>query len=398
MPRDSQSWGGAAGLWVTAAGWAAAAERRFGNAWVVTPSRASSPAAALELASESPPALVRGSRFGWMPDMTRTAAKDVRTLLAARRWRDVGDDGPWADHELAFVWQHHDPWFGAAEPLASRRHTPLVLYVHAPQVWEAARWGVRRPGWGRLIEQFGERPHMQRADIVLCVSNEVAAEVLRIGANERRVLVSPMAVDPHFFSPSVSGTSVRERLGLGDRPVVGWAGSFRAFHRLEDAIRAFREVVKRQPDAMLLLVGGGSQRHSLEVLVDDLDLRSSVVFAGQVPPTEMPKYVAAMDVPLVVAQAGQAFHYSPLKLREYMSAGKAAVAPAIGEVARTIVDRDTGVLYSPGRLDELADAVSELIGNPALRRRIGEAARSYVLGEATWDVQLLRLLERLPQS
>ncbi len=355
MPRPSHSWGGAAALWVTAAGWAAAAERRLGNAWVIGPDEIACPARALELAGESPPATSGTSRHRWIPTPLRIAAKDARNLRRARGWRDVGDEGPWASHAVAFVWQHHDVFFGAGEPLARRHDCPLVLYVHAPQVWEATRWGVRRPGWGAALERLGERPHLLRADVVLCVSEEVATEVRRLDVPADRVLVSPMAVDANRFSPAVSGAGVRERFGLGARPVVGWAGSFRAFHGIEDAIRAFVRVVERHPDSSLLLVGGGSQQASIKMLVHESGLGESVVFTGPVPASEVPAYVAAMDVPLVVARAGQGFHYSPLKLREFMSAGKATVAPRVGDVARTIADGESGVLYDPGDIDELSD-------------------------------------------
>ena len=89
----------------------------------------------------------------------------------------------------------------AGAPLALRHRCPLVSYVHAPQVWEAAQWGVRRPGWGRLVERYGERPQLVASDVVAVVSDEVAAQVARLGVDERRILVSPMAVDARAIRP-----------------------------------------------------------------------------------------------------------------------------------------------------------------------------------------------------
>jgi glycosyltransferase involved in cell wall biosynthesis len=270
-----------------------------------------------------------------------------------------------------------------------------VLYVHAPQVWEGARWGVHRPGWGGFLERHGERPHLLAADVVLCVSEEVAAEVRRIGVTPGRVHVSPMAVDPEQFSPDVSGADVKQRHALGDRPVVGWAGSFRAFHGLDHGLRAFRLVLDRHPDAAFLLVGGGSQLEPLRSLADDLHLGDAAVFTGPVPNVAMPEYIAAMDVPLVLAPAGAPFHYSPLKLREFMSAGKPSVAPRIGDVARTIEDGRSGLLYEPGDVTELADAIGQLLADASARADLGRYARAYILREGTWERQLDMLLAAL---
>ena len=78
-----------------------------------------------------------------------------------------------------------------------------------------------------------------------------------------------------------------------------------------------------------------------------LGLRN-VVMTGTVGYLEIPEHVAAMDVAVITDRGTGSFHYSPLKLREYMAAGKAVIAPRIGEMARWLADGEDAVLVESG--------------------------------------------------
>jgi glycosyltransferase involved in cell wall biosynthesis len=386
MPRPSNAWSSAAGLWVTAAGWAAAGSRRFGHAWVVTPDATAKPETALSYATAHYAQVAGASRASWVPRTLRTAAKDAVQYRRIDRFQ-VGP-GPWQSRELALVWQHHEVYHHAGIDLARRHHCPVVLFVHAPQIWEARQWGVRRPGWGQFLERKGEVPQLCAADAVACVSDEVAREVIRMGALPSRVVVTPMAVDPERFSPDISGDAVRSHYGLDDDPVVGWLGNFRRFHGLEMALEAFAEIRRQVPTARMLLVGDGPERSSIEADADRLGLREAIVFTGGVPHLDMPEHLAAMDVALVLARGGESFHYSPHKMREYLACGVPVVAPAVGDVARMMHDGEDALLYEPGDTRAVARATLRLLDDPDLRARIGKGGRDLVLREGTWDAQL----------
>lgn len=397
MPRSSTAWAGSAALWITVAGWAAAAERRFGAAWVVTPDATAAPRQALDFATPAPrPARPSARRLrAWVPEVAVTAAKDVRRLVASRGFRRLAGAQPWDEVRLELVWQHHDLFAGPGAALARRRRAPLVSFVHAPQVWEAARWGVRRPLWGRWIERLSERRQLLAADLVACVSEEVAAEVRRLGVPAERVLVTPMSVDARRFHPGVSGDEVRERYGLGGRFVLGWTGSFRRFHGLDLLVRAFAELAAVRPETRLLLVGDGPEAGPIRRLAGELGVAGHVVWTGAVPPRDVPAHVAAMDAAVVTARDAASFHYSPLKLREYMMCGKPVVVPAAGEMTRTLRDGREAVFYRPGSVADLRRALLGLLDDPARAREIAAAGRRFAAAEGTWDAQLDRLLGAL---
>ena len=395
MPRASTAWAGAGALWITVAGWAEACRARFGQAWVVTPDRVASPEEALAY-TELPPSSAPGRTrtFGrLLPQMATTALKDLALYRRNRAQPDL-TDGPWVGAEVRLLWRQHDLFAGAGAGFSRRHDIPLVHYVHAPQVWEANRWGVRRPGWGRLIEHSCERPQLLEADLVACVSDEVATEIRRFGVPSRRILVSPMSVDARRFSPAVSGAEVRRRYGLDGRFVFGWTGSFRKFHGLDSAVKAFSVAGRHTPDAVLLLVGDGQERGAVEKQVADLGIADSVVFTGSVSHMEIASHVAAMDAAFVVARTAESFHYSPLKLREYIMCGKPAILPYAGEMARRFHDGEDCLMYTPGSVVELGAAMQRLLEDRQAAARIALAGRKVVEGD-TWDARLAEALRAL---
>lgn len=385
-------------VWLTAAGWAEAARRRFGQVLMVTATGPTDPATARTTAttarSTGVPAPARRRRLV----TARTAVKDLRDLARAlgfaRRAGKAVPDGT----DATVVWQHHEPWQWSGWLLARRCRAPWVLFVDAPVVWESRAWGVRRPGWGRLLERLGEVPQLRRADVVACVSSAVAQEVRRLGAPAERIVVTPCSADPEVFTRTQHDASqVRTDLGLEGRVVVGWLGSFRRFHGLDLLLEAYALAREHHPELALLLVGDGAERSSVE---DEVRSRAlpDVVFTGMVPHDQVPCHLAAMDIGVVVDPGASQWHYSPLKLQEYMASGLAVVAPRSGQVPTTVRDQREGLLVTPNDPVALATCLRALAGDPRLRERLGAAARARSVAAGGWDGQLDQVMARVSRS
>lgn len=396
MPRRRAEGPPAAGLWTLAGGWATAARRRLGSAWILTLDGVASPEQVLSFADPPSSSVPHTLRFRHVPLVLRTAAKDVVRAYARHTPRDIGDHQEWDDHQIVFVWQHHDLFRSAGATIARRQRCPLVSFVDAPQVWEARRWGVARPGWGHLVERYGEVPQLRASDVVACVSDEVAREVRRLGIGAERIVISPTAVNAEQFTPEENGARVRQALGLADAFVVGWTGTYRRFQGLETLVEGFGRFRRTNDAARLLLVGDGAERTHVEALADRLGLRDSVVSTGAVAPRDVPAYVDAMDVAVVSARSDQGFHYSPLKLREYLACARATLAPRVGEIPGFVDDGVVARLYSPGDASDLAEKLGELAADPEWRARLGTAGRELVLATATWDIRLADLVDSTP--
>jgi glycosyltransferase involved in cell wall biosynthesis len=389
LPSTTSGQQGPVASWVSTAGWTRAARRVLGNAWIVTPAGLVDPDEARRRASH--PRLSTVATPSWrrkLPTPAKLAAKDIRQWRRARRFH-VDPSGPWSECDVKFVWQRHDLFQMAGLQLGRDLGVPSVVFVPATLVWESSQWEVRRPGWASWLERFGESPALRGADLVACGSDVVAEQVHRLGVKDERILITPTGVDLNLFAPRSGPSKVREELGLQERFVVGWVGSFRRFHALEQAIDA----VARVENAVLLMVGDGPERARIRRLARDRGV--TVKFTGTVPHAELPDYLAAMDVALVLASPGQVFHYSPLKLAEYLAAGLPVVAPRVAQLADRLTDDVDAVLVPPGDAQALAASLQQLHDDIVLRERLAKSARAAAEARWSWDHEIRRILASL---
>jgi glycosyltransferase involved in cell wall biosynthesis len=332
-----------------------------------------------------------GLRAGWhraVPTVAKTFAKDVREARRARRFQ-IDPRGPWtsAERRIEFVWQRHELFHTAGLDLATSLAVPSVLFVPALVVWQAEQWGVRRPGWGSMLERQGELPALRRATLVACGTDLVAEQVARRGVDETRLLVTPTGVDADVFGVAHDREAVRRDLGV-DGFVVAWSGSFRPFHSLDHLIEAAANV----DGLTLLLIGDGPERPRIEALARER--RVPTRSTGLVPHAKIPRLLAAADVGVVLARSAQSFHYSPLKVVEYLASGIPVVAPEVAELRERVVAGINGAVYAPGDAADLARVLRALAAEPGEVARLAASAHA-TRDDWTWDHQIRRVRSTL---
>jgi glycosyltransferase involved in cell wall biosynthesis len=388
LPTYTSGQLGPVASYLSTAGWAAAAERVLGGAWIVSPTGVIDAAEARRRGSArglATGALPGHRRYRWAPDPAKTLVKDVRGWWRSRHF-PLGDPERWRSEHLDFVWQRHELWETGGLDLAQAIGRPSVLFAPTTKVWEAERWGTHRPVWGSYLERIGERPALERADVVACGSDEVADQAIRLGADPAGVVITPTGVDLSLFPEGRPGRDqMRATLGLTDRFVVGWVGSFRPFHAIDRAVDA----VTGLDDVALLLVGDGPERPAIEALCRQRNV--TVVTTGTVPYADLPAHLAAMDMGLVMGPADGAFHYSPLKLAEYLASGLAVVAPDVDTIRSRVKSGEQALLVPPDDQLALRDAVVDLRDDPSLVGRLGAAGRQVAVDRLSWDEQVRRV-------
>jgi glycosyltransferase involved in cell wall biosynthesis len=395
MPRSSKAWRGSEALWITVAGWAAAAERKYGKAYILTTDRIAAPKEVLKYPLGKAPKISKsGSKKfrSFLPTILITLLKDLLLWKSSMNSNHFDYVLPDLENGVSLVWEQHDFFPGIGYKLAKKHNVPFIIYVHAPQVWEAAKWGVKRPVWGKLLEKMETRS-LKRADIVACVSQQVAQKLKEMGIHENKIMVSPMAVDAHLFSKANS-RHIIEEYDLKDKFVIGWTGSFRSFHGLDILLQVFKKVHDSINSSRLVLVGDGFEMENTMKLANDLGVKDAVIFTGRKSFTEIPDYVDAFDLAIVSARRASDFHYSPLKLREYLGAGKATLAPNAGEIPKMFQDDLHLKLYNVGDIEGTARKIIELYNEQEKRDYIAIKGKEYILKNGTWDVELEKLINK----
>ncbi|CAL9421858.1 GDP-mannose-dependent alpha-(1-6)-phosphatidylinositol monomannoside mannosyltransferase [Streptomyces sp. enrichment culture] len=279
-------------------------------------------------------------------------------------------------------------WFGAAAPLglmapALRKAGAerLVATTHGHEAgWAqlpAARQLLRRIGESTdTITYLGE---YTRSRIAGALTPAAAARMVQL----------PPGVDEKTFHPGSGGDEVRARLGLTERPVVVCVSRLVPRKGQDTLIRAMPRVLAAEPDAVLLIVGGGPYEKDLRRLAHDTGVAASVHFTGAVPWAELPAHYGAGDVfamPCRTRRGGLDVEGLGIVYLEASATGLPVVAGDSGGAPDAVLDGETGWVVRGADPDESADRITALLADPELRRRMGERGRTWVEEKWRWDL------------
>ncbi|MEV7792531.1 glycosyltransferase family 4 protein [Streptomyces sp. NPDC087512] len=279
-------------------------------------------------------------------------------------------------------------WFGAAAPLglmapALRRAGAerLVATTHGHE----AGW-AQLPAARQLLRRIGES-----TDTITYLGEYTRSRIAgALGpAAAARMVQLPPGVDEKTFHPDSGGAEVRARLGLTDRPVVVCVSRLVPRKGQDTLIRAMPRILAAEPDAVLLIVGGGPYEKELRRLAHDTGVAASVRFTGSVPWAELPAHYGAGDVfamPCRTRRGGLDVEGLGIVYLEASATGLPVVAGDSGGAPDAVLDGETGWVVRGGDADDTADRVTTLLADPELRRRMGERGRAWVEEKWRWDL------------
>jgi glycosyltransferase involved in cell wall biosynthesis len=259
---------------------------------------------------------------------------------------------------------------------AARHRLPIILEVNDSAVVDRIR-PLKLQAAARRVERFV----WNRADAIVTITSYFRDLILEAGVPAERVHVIPNAVDDAAFAALPDGAPLRRKLGLGGKITIGYVGAINFWRRLDLLMNAFAPLAARHPRAHLVLIGDGPDRDGVAELARKLGVGDRVTFTGKVPHAEIPQHLQALDV-AVIPHSNT--YGSPMKLFEYMAAGKLVVAPWLPPIVSVIGADDGGVLFPPLDRDGLERALDGLLADEARRVRLGARAREKVLADYVW--------------
>ncbi|NPA07202.1 MAG: glycosyltransferase family 4 protein [Chloroflexi bacterium] len=247
-------------------------------------------------------------------------------------------------------------------PIVFTNHTRYDLYMRAylPLVPEALGDMALRAYLPRFCREI---------DLTIAPSRGVLKMLRDLGV-DADIRVIPNGVDLTAFTQPVQPVA-REQWGIGpEHVVVMYVGRLGPEKNLPFLLRAFWGMAQVYPQAHLVLVGDGPERENLQDRVQHMRLTDRVHFAGMVPYEDVPRYLAAADIFATASDT----EVHPLSVIEAMASGLPVVgvrSPGVGEV---VEHNRTGLLVEKD-VAAFASALGRLVGDGALRRRLGEQAR-----------------------
>jgi glycosyltransferase involved in cell wall biosynthesis len=191
--------------------------------------------------------------------------------------------------------------------------------------------------------------------------------IANTGVPSQRIEIVPNGIDPGRFS----GLPPRKD---PDGPLVlGFVGFVREWHGLDAVIAAM--AAHAEIALELVVVGDGPVLPALQRQAAELRIAGRVRFVGLQQHDAIPAILAGLDIAL---QPRVVTYASPLKLFEYMAAGKAIVAPDQPNIRETLTDGETALLFDPAEPEAMWRAIRQLAVDAELRARLGAAARAEI--------------------
>ncbi|HLD77699.1 MAG TPA: glycosyltransferase family 4 protein [archaeon] len=203
--------------------------------------------------------------------------------------------------------------------------------------------------------------------------------------------VLPHGIDTNAFSPSIDGSAARAALKL-DGSVIGFFGRLDRAKAVDILLAAIAPI---KGSWTLLIVGDGPERNALEAQARSLAIADRVVFAGFRPRSQVPEHMAACDI-MTLPSRTEGFSSVVV---EAIAMGKPLIATAVGG-APEVLDKTNGILVPADDPEALRSALAKLIADPALRSRLGAAARQ-TAERFAWPVvveQWEQLLEKIARE
>ena len=230
--------------------------------------------------------------------------------------------------------------------------------------------GYFDPGRERIF-RLAERALARSADVLIAVSDQVRDDLVAFGvAPPERFAVVPYGFELPAWSQSDEDARVRVRDEIGVGPetfVVGWAGRMTPIKRPLDLIRTLRSLRDQDVDALLVLLGDGSDRGQTEALAHELGVFPHTRFVGY--RQGIREWYAAFDAFLLTS----ANEGAPVVAIEALAAERPVVATRVGGTATVVTNGESGYLASMGDVEAMASHLAELARDPVLRARLGRA-------------------------
>ena len=245
---------------------------------------------------------------------------------------------------------------------------PLVISVWGSDIYQFPRQSLP----GKMIVRF----NLNRADAISSTSVSMISEIQRYTSKDIEFV--PFGIDLEQFHPFPA-----ENLFESGTMVIGTVKALEPEYGIDQLIRVFRMVRDRHPDhhLKLLIVGGGRLESELKNLTVSLGISEDVIFAGNVPHSEVPVYLNMLDL-FVALSRTESFGVSVL---EAAACEKPVVVSDVGGLPEVVEEGITGLVVPDNDLDAAVEAVERLISDRELAITMGENGRQRVETHYDWN-------------
>ena len=277
--------------------------------------------------------------------------------------------------------------FGAAAPLgllsASMKKAGVrktVALTHGHEVW----WAKVFP-FNCALRKIGTS--VDSLTYLGGFTRQAISKSLSKAAAQKMVKIAP-GIDVDHFSPQDS-TQLRKELKIDDKRVIVSVG--RLVHRKgqDHLIQAMPEILKRVPDAHILMVGQGPYLSHLKKLVQELNLVDHVSFIGRIQYAQLPQYICAGDIFAMPSRSrffGLEVEGLGIVYLEASACGLPVIAGSSGGAPDAVLAGVTGMVVDGENNQEIAAGAIKLLQDLPASKAMGLAGREWIIENWRWEI------------
>ncbi|WP_102264407.1 glycosyltransferase family 4 protein [Mesobacillus jeotgali] len=287
------------------------------------------------------------------------------------------------EHKPDCVINRYSPYDLSAIIAGKLMNVPVIYEVNASVVFER---DLEKRFYIKGLLNWFEKKVFKSSDAVTVVSNELKRYFAENSYDVSKTIVVPNGVDIDKFSLDAPAPDflVPLKEKWENDVVIGFLGSLKSWHGVERGIDILPDLLKHIPNLRFLIIGDGNERERLENKINELSLTEYVKITGFLDHKEIPGALNLMDIAIAPYKDIEFFHFSPLKIFEYMAMGKPVVAPALGQCKELIETGYNGILLEENTNDHLAEAIKKIADNDELRGQMAFNARDFIEKHYTW--------------
>jgi PEP-CTERM/exosortase A-associated glycosyltransferase len=293
-----------------------------------------------------------------------------------------------AEHNPPDIIHAHSPVLNALPALweGSRLDIPVVYEVRA--LWEDAavdHGTYGQTSWKYHVTRLLETYVCKKAANIVVLSQGLKDDLVSRGIPVERLAVIGNAIDVGDFQDRSVEKELRTGWKLAGKKVIGFIGSFYRYEGIDLLVAAMSVLTRTYPELVLLLIGGGEVEHELRSKVVELGLNDKVVIPGRMPHESISSIYALMDILVYPRRSMRLTELvTPLKPLEAMAMGKPVIASDIGGHRELIEPERTGILFPPGDVSGLVNAIERLVKDEHLTKVLGKQGAQWVRDERSW--------------
>ena len=292
-------------------------------------------------------------------------------------------------------YQIKNVWFGAAAPLALMAKqlrkagaSNIVALSHGHELWWA-----KIPVLKQLLQKI-----IRDVDSVGYLGDYTKSEIIKVTSEVNKLVQISPGIDTNYFSPKTPNPKLLAKYQLEGRRVIVCVA--RLVHRKgqDQLIKAMPDILKKYPDAILLIVGQGPIEQMLRNSARQLGITHKVIFTGRVAHSELTDYICLGEIfAMPVRSRFSGFEVEGLGI-VYLEASACGLPVVVGDsggAKDAVIDQVTGLLVDGTNVDQISKVICELLADPIRGKAMGEAGRGWVISNwqlATWSEKFNKLL------